>query len=318
MKVSEKPLIGISSCLLGNNVRYNGGNKKNSWIISELSKFVDFYPVCPEVEMGLGVPREEIRLSYDEETDSRGLVGVKSNSDLTKNASDTYLRLNKEIANKQLDGFILMKKSPSCGLLKNKAVNFKTKGPGKFIEGLFAYNLVNEFPDMTKIDSGRLLNKELRERFIKVVFAHFRFSKINSSIKELQDFHKKYKYIYMEHSPQNLKALGEIAANSKKLDIDIVMESYKRLMIETLSLAPNTGRRFNVLLHMYGYVKKNLDSMEKIRVLRILDDFKEGISQYMISVEILNLLIQKYSVVYLQDHYYFNPYPKSINLARDI
>jgi uncharacterized protein YbgA (DUF1722 family)/uncharacterized protein YbbK (DUF523 family) len=318
MKPSEKPLIGISSCLLGEKVRYNKGNKKDSWITSELSKFVDFYPVCPEIEMGLGVPREEIRLKYCEEKETRGLETVRSKIDLTDKALETYERLNNEIRSNDLHGFILMRKSPSCSLLKTKAVNITDKGPGKYIEGLFAYNLVNEFEDLPKIDSGRLLNKQLREKFIKIVYANFRFSKVGKTTRELQEFHKKYKYIYMEHSPKNLTLLGSIAANSNKSNIEEAMDSYRELMLETLSLETSILKRFNVLLHLYGYLKNYLSSIEKKRVLSLLDDFKVGISQYMVSVEILNLLIHKYSVVYLQDHYYFNPYPKHINISRDI
>ena len=316
--MKNKPKIGISSCLLGKSVRYNGGNKKDSWVISELSKFVDFYPVCPEVEMGLGTPREEIRLSYNEKTGERGLITKKSEVDLTKQASKTYKRLNKEIKEAELDGFILMKKSPSCALSQTKAVNFKEKGPGKFIEGLFAYNLVNQFPEMPKLDSGRLFNKKMREKFIKKVYAHFRFSKLNPSTKDLQGFHKRYKYIFMEHSAFNLAHLGEIAANSGRIEIETVMESYKQLMMETLSIEADPGKRFNVLQHLFGYVKNHLNTDERKRVLTIFEDFKEGISQYMISVEVINLMVHKYSVEYLTDHYYFNPYPKRLKIHGDI
>jgi len=316
--MKKKPKIGISSCVLGNNVRYNGGNKKDSWIVSELSKFVDFFPICPEVEMGLGTPREEIRLTYNKETGERGLITKKSEINLTKQALATYRRLNEEIKAAELDGFILMKKSPSCTLLKTKAVDFKEKGPAKFIEGLFTYNLVNEFPEMPKLDTGRLFNKKMRENFIKKVYAHFRFSKINSSTKDLQDFHKQYKYIYMEHSPFNLTCLGEIAANSKRKEIETIMKSYKKLMMETLSIEADSGKRFNVLQHLFGYIKNHLDTDEKKRLLMIFEEFKKGVSQYMISVEVLNLMVHKYSVGYLLDHNYFNPYPKTLKIHRDI
>lgn len=318
MKNSEKPLVGISSCLLGQNVRYNGGNKKDSWIVSELSKFVDFYPVCPEVEMGLGTPREEIRLTYNEETSDRGLITKKSNIDLTSKASETYERLNKEIRERELDGFILMKKSPSCAYSPNRAVNIKDKGPGKYIEGLFAFNLVNEFPVMPKLDSGRIFNKKMRENFVKRVYAHHRFSNLKVSARDLQEFHKQYKYILMEHSPFNLTRLGNIVANHDHLNMDVVMSSYKELLMETLSIKADPGKRFNVLQHLFGYVKDHLNSSEKKRVITLFEDFKEGITQYMIPVEVINLMVHKYSVVYLTDHYYFNPYPKRLNIHGDI
>lgn len=318
MKNSEKPLVGISSCLLGQNVRYNGGNTKDSWIVSELSSFVDFYPICPEVEMGLGTPREEIVLTLDEKTGERGLKTKNTDVDLTDKANSAYSKIFSDIHGRELDGFILMKKSPSCALSRCKAVNIKEKGPGKFVEGLFAYNLKKELPDLPKLDSGRLFNKHMRESFVKQVFAHHRFSKVEASVSDLQEFHKHYKYILMEHSPHNLSMLGKIAANSDKKEIHIVMERYKQLLIETLQIDTDLNKRFNVLQHLFGYVKNYLNSGEKKRVLSIFEDFKDGISQYMIPVEIMNLMVHKYSVDYLTDHYYFNPYPKRLNIRGDI
>jgi uncharacterized protein YbgA (DUF1722 family)/uncharacterized protein YbbK (DUF523 family) len=318
MSSSDKPFVGISSCLLGQNVRHNGGNTKDSWIVSELSSFVDFYPICPEVEMGLGTPREEIVLTLDEKSGERGLKTKTTQVDLTEKANTAYSKIFADIHDRELDGFILMKKSPSCALSRCKAVNIVEKGPGNYIEGLFAYNLKKEFPELPKLDSGRLFNKKMRENFVKQVFTHHRFSKLSHSVSDLQDFHKHYKYILMEHSPHNLSMLGKIAANSDKKDMHIVMKHYKKLMIETLCIETDLNKRFNVLLHLFGYVKDYLNSAEKKRVLSIFEDFRDGISQYMIPVEILNLLVHTYSVDYLADHYYFNPYPKKLNIGGDI
>jgi len=213
-----KPLIGISGCLLGQAVRYNKGNTHDKWITNELSKYVDFYPICPEVEMGLGTPREEIHLYYTEQDKKEIKLRSKfTRKELTSLANETYEKMNKKSDEAQIDGYILMKKSPSCGLGNVKTVSEDEKGNVKLLPGLYANNLERRYPDIPKQDSGRMKNDLLREQFIQTVYAHYRFSQLDGSMKSLRDFQKKYKYILMEHSQNKMRQLGGMAANLENL-----------------------------------------------------------------------------------------------------
>jgi uncharacterized protein YbbK (DUF523 family) len=223
MTIKERPLVAISACLLGSPVRHDSNHCKEEWIVEELSKFVDFYPLCPEMEMGLGTPREEIHLYYDEGDKSHIKLRTKNSKvELSSQALNTFEVMNKGLNTVKIDGFILTRKSPSCGLSHVKTINSDKPQEVIHSQGLFAKNICEKYPSIPKIDNGRMRNFELREHFIKSVFAHFRFNNLSANIDSLQDFHKRYKYILMEHSPSELQKLGRISANSSKLSFDEV------------------------------------------------------------------------------------------------
>lgn len=311
---NKKPIIGISSCLLGQNVRYNGGNTIDKWITNKLKDHVEFYPLCPEVEMGLGTPRNEIQLYHKDHHSEYFLRDKKTNKDLTKNANRTYDRLTNESLKRNLNGFILMKKSPSCGLGVVKNVNENDVSKVKLTNGLFAQHLINTFPNTPIIDSGRIFNDELKEQFIKNVFAHFRFQNIDKKVSALQAFHQSYKYILMEHSQLRLRQLGTIASNRNKEDIHQVFIEYQTLFMKTLNEKASKENRYNTLLHLLGYFKKELSKVEKQEILKVLKDYKEGIENYNVPLNLLNFFIKKFNEEYLSKQYIFSPYPKSLKL----
>jgi uncharacterized protein YbgA (DUF1722 family)/uncharacterized protein YbbK (DUF523 family) len=317
MSSKERPRIGVSACLLGESVRYNNSHTQDKWLTRELKKYIDLVPFCPEVEMGLGVPREEISLYYDEKKEF-GLVTKKTGKDLTKKALSTYKSMNKKLYGEDLDGLILMRKSPSCGISNVKTISKDGEGPVKLMQGLFAKNLVEEFPAVPKIDSGRSKNLELREHFIKNVFAHYRFRNVEHNTASLQDFHKKYKYILMDHSQSALKKLGKIVANSDKRPPAEIHTEYKELFFKTLSRNASVKNRINTMMHIMGYFKKDLDSKDKKHVLDLLADYREGHVSYMAPRALFAYFVKKYDVSYLQDHYYFNPYPKELKLEKEL
>ena len=317
--MKAKPKIGVSACLLGEPVRYNRGHTQDKWLLRELGKYVDFYPFCPEVEMGLGVPREEIHLYYKgDDTENLNLRSKFSREDLTDKAQKTYHRMNEFMDREHLDGIVLMKKSPSCGIGNVKTVSEDETGPVKLLRGLYANNIVNRYPDLPKVDSGRFKNPILREHFVKQVFAHYRFSLLPHEISKLQDFHKRYKYILMEHDQDALRELGRICANNAQDRIDHVFKNYKSLFFQTLETQASINNRTNTLYHIMGYVKKNLSSEEKKDVIDLIEEFKNGIHNYMVPLKLLRFFIDKYDVEYLQNHYYFAPYPKELKLHKDI
>ncbi|WP_372652226.1 YbgA family protein [Halobacteriovorax sp.] len=319
MQEESKPIIAISSCLLGKLVRYDKNHCQDKWILQELSKYVEIVPICPEMEMGLGVPREEIHLYFNKEdkTDIR-LKNKYEGSDLTELAEETYKRMNTDLFTKNIDGFILTKKSPSCGLDNVKTIQKDDPSVVTRSVGLFAKNILENFPSTPTIDSGRLLNKSLRENFLKGVYAHYRFQTMEKTPGKFQEFHKKYKYILMDHSTINLKKLGKIVADAKKETINDSLNDYYTLFFETLSIEATPKTRCNTLQHLMGYFKKNLESHEKSEVLTLLDDYRDDIVNYDVLLKYFDLLTKKYDVPYLLTQYYFAPCPKGLKLLKEI
>ena len=319
METKKRPLVVISSCLMGQLVRYNKGHCADKWVLQELSKFVDFHPVCPEVEMGLGTPREEIHLYY--EKDDKDNIKIKSkfaNEDLTDLAKKTYMKMNKDLENLEIDAFILTKKSPSCGLDRVKTILKDRPETTKTSVGLFAKNIQDKFPNTPIIDSGRIIDKKLRENFIKSLFAHFRLRTMKPTPMEFQMYHQKYKYILMDHSASKLKDLGHIVSKANKENFNNSVQEYYKLFFSVLRTEPTAKTRFNTLQHLMGYFKKNLETDEKQYLIGLLDDCRNGLSNHLVAQKHFELLSRKYKVDYLNNQHYFYPYPKELKLLKDI
>ncbi|CBW27402.1 conserved hypothetical protein [Halobacteriovorax marinus SJ] len=319
MEANQKPKIAISSCLLGNLVRYDKNHCKDNWIVNELSKYVELVPICPEMRMGLGVPREEIHLYHRPgEKDKVRLKKKFDGQDLTRLAEETYAMMNEDIREVEYDGMILTKKSPSCGIDRVKTIEEGRPDKVTWSTGLFAKNILENFPSLPIIDSGRLLNKDLRENFLKSVFAHFRFKQVEKNLSSFQDFHKRYKYILMDHSPSSLKSLGQIVANASLETIDRDFNKYYKLFFKTMSTPSTSQKRCNTLQHFMGYFKKHIDTDEKREILILLEDLRKDIIKYSVILKYFDLLTKKYKVNYLDIQYYFSPYPKELKLLKDI
>ena len=250
--------IGISSCLLGNRVRHNGEHKANEWLLNQLSPFVSWLPICPEVEMGLGVPRETMRL-VGTATRPR-LVTVNSKEDQTERAHQTIDRILKKDFN--LDGFIFKKDSPTCGLERVKV--YGSSGiPVKNGVGLFAKSIQEKYPKIPMIEEGRLSDPNQREFFLNQLYIFSQFTRIPKSTRALQEFHQNHKLQLMAYDPGRYLLLGRIAANSQKQQITEVFTKYEDL-ISVLIKKPLTAQKYaNVFQHMLGYFKKDLDTKEK-------------------------------------------------------
>jgi uncharacterized protein YbgA (DUF1722 family)/uncharacterized protein YbbK (DUF523 family) len=319
MEKKERPLIAVSACLLGQPVRHNGNHCEEAWLVEELSKFVDFYPLCPEVEMKLGVPREEIHLVYEYgDKNNISLRAKTTKENLTSLALQTYQEMNSKLSLQSVDGFILTKKSPSCGLDNVKTVNIDDPQSSMPRTGLFAKYICDLYPFVPKIDSGRIRNLELREHFIKNVFAHFRFKNLDQTTSGLQEFHKKYKYVIMDHSSDDLKKLGSIASNSKKLLSTEIYEEYYIQFFSTLKNLATVNKRMNTLMHLLGYFKKDLSKNEKQEILIMFNEFRDGILNHMTPQRFFEFLTKKHQEKYLSEQYFFSPYPKEMKISKHI
>lgn len=314
-----KPTLAVSACLMGEKVRYNGGHTLDWWITEKLSSYVNIHRFCPEVEMGLGTPRDEISLVYHNNNKQDLMLKSKeTGEDLTELAHKTYDRMKKESNHIDVNGYIFMRKSPSCGFYNTMSISHNGKGPVRMLKGLYAKYIETHYPFIPAEDAGRFRNAELKEHFLKSVFAHFRLTQVADKIADLQDFHKRYKYTLMEHSQDNLRLLGKILANQDNNSTRDIKLAYTQLFMQTLAIKATIKNRFNALQHVFGYLKKYLDKDDKQNFIKILDDYKNEHIRYHVPLQLIEFLIKKYKIDYFKETYLFNLYPKELGLQNDI
>lgn len=303
-----KPRLVISACLLGENTRYDG-NPIVFPLIQKLSKFCEFVKVCPEVDIGLPVPRDRIIVYRKEE--KLGVFQPAKKRDLTEemlNFSKKFLENLKDI-----DGFLLKSRSPSCGVsgtrwYKDREGTFPI-GRGK---GLFAIEAEKMFPEIPVEDDGRLHDPFIRENFLTKIFslADLReFSTTAESLKDLIVFHQRYKYLLMSYSPEGLKKLGQLVASGNKFPFNQTLQKYKTLFKKVLSQPPTKGKVTNVFLHVFGHFSSKLTPGEKKHFLWLIERYKKGKVSKNTLLEILGAWTFRFEDHYLKNQVFLNPYP---------
>lgn len=312
--------LGISSCLLGTNCRYDGGHSRDRFVTDMLSDYFEFVPYCPE-KMIFATPREAIRLVRTEDDEIRVRTSTQ-NVDVTSKLVDISKQLSNQIQDDELCGFILKSKSPTCGLERVKVYASKKNAMSeKNGVGVFAKELKEKYPLLPLEEEGRLADAWLRENFLMQIFSYkniFEFLKTNPSAKDLVEFHTSYKYMIYAKSHQSYKELGKIVANHDKRDIKIVLEDYKHAFLKAISLKGSISNTYNVLLHLYGYFKKEISKDEKIEILDTLEEFKNELIPLIAAVKVLNLYIKRFDIEYLKIQKFLNPYPKELALRSKI
>jgi uncharacterized protein YbgA (DUF1722 family)/uncharacterized protein YbbK (DUF523 family) len=321
-KVSEPAKIntikvGVSSCLLGEKVRYDGGHKHDHYITDTLGRFFTFFPVCPEVGCGLPVPREAMRLEGD--SASPRLVTIKTRMDLTDQMLDYCRRMTVALEKEDLCGFIFKKNSPSSGLFRVKVYN---KGvPAKTGRGLFADALVKHFPLLPVEEEGRLYDMGIRENFIERVFAWRRWKDYlagERSMGELVDFHTVHKLQLMAHSPQIFREMGKLVAEGKNMDRTQLLDRYQELFMGALTLQATVTKNTDVLMHIMGYFKKDISGEEKQELLEIIRQYHERLIPLIVPVTLLRHYVNKYDEPYLKKQLYLNPHPMELMLRNHV
>ena len=304
-----KPTIGISSCLLGNRVRHNGEHKKNEWIVEQLGPHVTWVPLCPEVQMQLGVPRETLRLVGTAEQPQ--LLTVKTKIDLTERAHQTFQEM---LSRKyDFDSYIFKKDSPTCGLERVKVYG-KGGIPAKAAVGLYAQHVKELYPETPMIEAGRLSDTRQRENFLIQLFAWTRFRRLPQKIKDLQLFHQTHKLQFMVYDPQMYPILGQIAAHSDRQATDLVFQNYQEAL-HTLLLKPLSKKKYmNAFQHMLGYFKEKLSQKEKQHILTVLDQYRDELIPLAAVSTLFKYLIDQHSIEYLKNQSLLEPYPSSIHV----
>ncbi|PKL74978.1 MAG: DUF1722 domain-containing protein [Candidatus Melainabacteria bacterium HGW-Melainabacteria-1] len=314
----EKIRLGVSSCLLGNSVRYDGGHKRDGYVVDTLGRFFEFLPVCPEVECGLSIPRESMRLEGDPE--SPRLVTNRTKTDLTERMLGFCARRVESLAGEGLRGFIFKKDSPSSGLHRVKIYD-ENGSPGRSGRGLFAAAFTARFPLVPVEEEGRLNDADLRENFIERVFAYARLEEFLASkpgIGSLVEFHTAHKLLVMSHSVTIYRELGALVAQAKGMGRDELFTRYRALFMKAMALQATDKKNANVLMHIMGYFKKQLSAGEKAELLELIGQYSAHLVPLVVPMTMIRHYVRKYEESYLAGQIYLSPHPAELMLRNHV
>lgn len=300
----SKPRLVVSKCFF-EHTRYDGGIISDK-LVKKLSEYCEFVMVCPEVEIGLPIPREPIDVFFID--NEYRLMNKSQSIDLTEKMNAFSENFAEQISSLQIDGMILKSKSPSCGL--NDA---KLYGPNGRVmaktAGLFAKSMVEKFPNLMIESEMRLTNTKIRLEFLTFIFVHSDFRNVKTK-KELIDFHSRNKFLLLTKNEKLMRELGKLVA--KKGFDDQLMENYRIILVKALKTPFKSSKVINTLLHMYGFFKDKLSEKEKAYFMDLIEDYKNGI----VALQTLNALIKswalRYNVDYILTQTFLEPYPKEL------
>ncbi|MBJ6750506.1 YbgA family protein [Geomonas anaerohicana] len=309
--------IGVSSCLLGEKVRYDGGHKHDPYLTSVLGRFFSFVPVCPEVECGMTTPREAMRLEGD--PGEPRLMTHRTRIDKTEQMLEFCRKKVEQLAHEDLCGFVFKKGSPSSGLFRVKV--YREGLPPASGSGLFAAAVVRRFPQLPVEEEGRLNDPVLRENFIERVFAFRRWKDFlaqSPDLGKLVQFHTCQKLLIMSHSTQLYRDLGALVARGKELPLTELLERYQELYMGALALHATVKKQTNVLMHVMGYFKKHLTAEEKQELLQLIEQYHDGLVPLVVPLTLLKHYVVKYRQEYLQQQVYLAPHPAELMLRNHV
>ena len=312
--MEDKIRLGISTCLLGENVRYDGGHKRDRFIIETLGQFVEFVPVCPEVECGLPVPRESMHLAGDPQ--SPRLVTTRSKIDHTERMVHWARKRVGELEKENLCGFVFKSNSPSSGMERVKIYNEHGMAQKTGV-GMFARAFMDHFPLIPVEEDGRLHDIRLRENFIELIFALKRWRELldhHQSRGKLVAFHTQHKLLILSHSQKHSTILGKLVAEAKNIPAEQLYSQYQMIFMEALRLKTTIKKNINVLQHMMGYFKRQLSADEKQELLETIDQYRSEYIPLIVPVTLIKHYVRKYDQTYLQQQLYLNPHPLELKL----
>lgn len=312
--------LGVSGCLLGEEVRYNGGHKHAPYLTHVLGPYVDWVSVCPEVEVGMSTPRESIRLQGTVE--DTHLVGPKSGTDHTDAMKVWAQSRLDDLEKLDLHGYVLKKDSPSCGLFRVRLYNLETGIPTRDGQGVFARALTERLPLLPVEEEGRLNDLPLRENFIERVFANYRLKEMikeNPTPGGLVAFHSGMKMSVLAHSPKHYREMGQLVALGSTIDWDEMIETYGRLMMEGLQVMSTRGKHVNVLMHVMGFVKDKMTGLDKAELLEVFETYREGLLPLIVPITLLKHHLNRNEVPdWVMGQVYLNPYPGELMLRNHV
>ena len=310
--------VGVSSCLLGQEVRYDSGHKKDRYLTDILDDYVEWVSVCPEVESGMSTPRPAMRLVEDGQ--NVRMAEIKSNIDHTTQMTKfSQLRVRK-LRDQNLCGYILKKNSPSCGMTRVKI--WKDKGmPRRDGRGLYASALMDAYPNLPVEEEGRLHDAALRENFIERVFAYRRLQDLfrpRWTVGQVMKFHTAHKLQLMAHSPVAYRTLGQLVAVTKEVPRATFRNDYEDGFMTALAQLASRGRNTNALQHAAGYVKTKIDSASRNELADLIHDYRNGLVPLVVPLSLLRHHIRVHEIDYLAGQSYLQPHPKELMLRNHV
>jgi len=312
--MEEKIKLGISSCLLGNKVRYDGGHKLDPFLVNTLGQFVEYVPVCPEVESGFPVPREAFRLVGDPENPR--LLTRQTGVDATPQVERWLEKKLPQLEREGLCGFIFKSRSPSSGMERVKVYNDQGMAEKKGV-GIFARALMRRLPLLPVEEEGRLQDIDLRENFIVRIFVYRRWRELlagGPTAGRLVDFQRRHKLLLMAHAPEAARQLGKTVAGLGTRQLAEILPAYEKQLLTALKQRASVRKNVNVLQHMLGYFKKQLDDFEKKELLALIENYHQNLVPLIVPLTLLKHYIDKFQQAYLSDQYYLDPHPLELKL----
>jgi uncharacterized protein YbgA (DUF1722 family)/uncharacterized protein YbbK (DUF523 family) len=311
--------LGISSCLLGQEVRYDGGHKRDRFLTDTLGNYVTWVPVCPEVEIGLGTPRPTIRL--EETSDGVRLVMPSTGDDLTDTMRDYSIDRVQRLEKHGLAGYVLKKDSPSCGMERVK-IRDQNDVPARTGVGVYAAELMRLAPDLPIEEEGRLNDPRLRENFITRIFSYQRWLDlvdVGPTRRALMEYHAAHKYVLMSRNQAGMRRLGKLLGQAPKgRSTQKLAEEYRAGMTAVMRRVPTRKGHTNVLRHMAGYVSDGLDSADRAELTESIDRYHAGLLPLIVPVTLLRHYVRKFEVETLQNQVYLWPHPHEMMLLNHV
>ena len=322
MRAAAPVRIGVSSCLLGERVRHDGGHKRDAYLVETLGQLVEWVPVCPEAEVGLGTPREPIRLVRDAgRHDGVRLVsrsGVRLTGRMRRFARDRL----RALAKADLSGYILKKDSPSCGMERVKVwTGEDSRSSERNGRGIFAAELLRQYPNLPVEEEGRLHDPALRENFFERVFAYRRLRSLFSSrwnVGALVQWHTAQKLALMAHSPVRYRELGRLVAEAREIPRAELGRRYEDEFMTAVRTRATRARHTNALMHAMGHFKRRIDEASRDELLAVLEDYRRGLVPRIVPLTLARHHARRLEVDYLLGQTYLNPHPKELALLNHV
>lgn len=305
--------VGVSSCLVGEEVRYNGGHARQRYLTDLLGDFVDFVPVCPEVEVGMGVPRPTVRLELQH--DRVRMVDPKNAVDWTSAMERYSRRRAAELLDEDLCGFVLKKGSPTCGIERVKL--YRDTGPRKDGVGLFAQALGDRFPFLPMEEEGRLNDPALRDNFVTRVFAYRRLKDAFAprwTVGGIVAFHTREKLLLRAHDEVSYRALGRLVADAKRLPRPVVAAEYQERFMLALAKRATVRKNTNVLQHVVGFIRSAGDEAGRKELGEVIADYRAGLVPLIVPITLIRHLARRHEETLLLESSYLSPHPKELML----
>ncbi|AMB81031.1 DUF1722 domain-containing protein [Pseudomonas sp. PAMC 29040] len=314
----DKPKIAISACLLGAEVRFNGGHKASQLCSQALSEYFEFVPLCPEVAIGLGIPRQPIRLIGDP-AQPQAVGSVDSAMDVTRPLHDYAVAM--AAAHTDICGYIFMQKSPSCGLERVKVYQDGGRPAELRGRGIYAQAFCAAHPDLPVEEEGRLNDPVLRENFLTRVYAYSAWQQLledGITRRSLTEFHARYKYQLMAHHPEQYKTLGNMLGSLGKGDPREIAPQYFSELMKALKKCATRRTHTNVLQHISGYLKQSLSREDKQEMQYLIGQYLHGIVPLVVPLTLLKHHFRQHPDPYISRQVYLQPHPENLSLRNAI